>query len=253
MPSLSVIIITKNEAQDIRNCLESIKWADEIVVVDSGSTDETVNICREYTDKVWVMDWPGYGIQKNRVLQQATSDWVLSLDADEQVSAELANEIKAAIQHKNYKAFAIPFQSTYCGTAIKHGAWHTKTHIRLFQRAGAKFTDAIVHENIIINGKIGKLKNHIIHHTYKNLEEVLDKLNRYTTYGAQLRFGQGKKGGMLSAIAHASWAFWRSYLFQLGFLDGAAGLMLAISNAEYCYYRYLKLMYLNKSSIQKIS
>ena len=239
---LSAIIITKNEAHDIRDCLESVKFADEIIVLDSGSTDNTVEICQEYTDKVFGTDWPGFGIQKNRALQKATGDWVISLDADERLTPALQQEIKKAVQQNEFAAYNMPRQSLYCGKLIKHGAWHSKRHIRLFKRDAGRFDDAPVHENLIINGKIGKLANPMIHYTYKNLDEAIEKMNQYSSLSAQQRFEQGKTSGLGKAIFHGLWAFLRSYFFQLGFLDGKYGFMLAVSNAEYSYYRYAKLM-----------
>jgi len=244
MPSLSVIIITFNEAHDIRACLESVKWADEIIVLDSGSTDKTVAICKEYTAKVFVTDWPGYGIQKQRALQYAQSDWILSLDADERISSALHQALIQAINTQDYHAYKIPFHSFFCGQRIYYGAWHSKSHVRLFKRNSGHFDDAVVHENLMINGNIGKINEAIQHYTYHNLNEMLRKINDYSSAGAQLRHTQNKKGSLLTAITHALWSFAKGYIIQLGFLDGKAGFIIAVANAEYAYYRYLKLMYL---------
>ncbi|MGB6977450.1 MAG: glycosyltransferase family 2 protein [Gammaproteobacteria bacterium] len=251
MNTLSVIIITRNEAADIRYCLESVKWANEIIVLDSGSSDQTVAICREYTAKVFSTDWPGYGIQKNRALQYATSEWVLSLDADERVSDDLRHQIQTAITQNTSDAYAIPFQSRFCGQVIKWGAWRSEKHVRLFKRSQGKFSDAIVHEKLLINGQIGQLTAPILHDSYKNFEEVLEKMNCYSTYGAELRLQQGNRGGLTIALLHGIWAFIKSYCLQLGFLDGKMGFILAISIAEGSYYRYLKLMLLAKQKPQR--
>jgi glycosyltransferase involved in cell wall biosynthesis len=246
MNTLSVIIITRNEAQDIGACLESIKWANEIIVLDSGSSDETLPICRKYTRNVFSGDWPGYGIQKNRALQKATGQWVLSLDADERLSEALQLQIKTAITKNTVAAYAIPFQSRFCGKIIKWGAWRAEKHVRLFQRHKGKFTDAIVHEKLLINGPIEQLTAPIIHDSYKNFEEVLEKMNRYSTYGAQQRLAQHKRGGLTTALLHGMWAFVKSYCLQLGFLDGKMGFILAVAIAEGSYYRYLKLLLLSQ-------
>lgn len=248
MPSLSVIIIARNEAQDIRKCLESVKWANEIIVFDSGSTDGTPDICREYTAKVFETDWPGYGVQKNRALAQATSDWILSLDADEQVSEALQKEILTTInlQSSAVSAYKIPFISHYYGRPITHGDWGAEVHLRLFKRQAAHFKESPLHEKLIVNGKIGKLKAPIIHHPYQNVDEVLEKLNRYSTDGANLRQTQGKSSTFSKALVRGIWTFFRAYIIRRGFLDGREGLMLAISGAENTYYRYLKLMYLTE-------
>jgi glycosyltransferase involved in cell wall biosynthesis len=247
MPKLSVIIIAKNEAHDIRDCLESIKWADEIVVLDSGSSDGTQAICREYTDKVFETDWPGFGPQKNRALQLATGDWVLSLDADERVTEDLHQEIINAIDSTQYVGFEIPRKSIYCGKLIKYGAWHSKAHLRLVKNGHGKFNDVIVHESLVVTGKIGNLKSPIMHYTYKNLDEAIEKLNRYSSASALQRYREGKRGGLCSALLHSWWSFIYGYFLRLGFLDGKEGFMIAVSNAEYCYYRYLKLMILSST------
>lgn len=251
MTKISVTIITKNEAHDIRECLSSVQWADEIIVLDSGSTDGTPAICREYTDKVYETDWPGFGPQKNRALAHANGDWILSLDADERISLELKQEILQAIKSNDFQGYYIPRRSIYCGKLIKYGAWRSKPSIRLLRRGCGKFTDVLVHENIIVDGKVSKLKNPIIHYTYQNLEEVIEKINRYSTDSALQRFKNNKHGSFWNAITHGLWAFIYSYFFQLGFLDGKEGCMLAISNAEYSYYRYLKLMFLAQDNRQE--
>ena len=253
MQSLSVTIITKNEAHDIRECLQSVQWANEIIVLDSGSTDDTVAICREYTDKVMVTDWPGYGVQKNRALQQASGDWVLSLDADERVSEALQAEIKAILAAApdaattGYVAYAIPRLSTYCGKIIRYGDWHKDYCKRLFRRGQARFQDAQVHESLEVQGKLGKLAAPLLHNTFKDLEEMLDKLNQFSSLSAGMRQQQGRSASLLTAIVHGAWTFVRGYIFRLGFLDGREGFVLAVSNAEGSYYRYLKLLYLRIS------
>jgi glycosyltransferase involved in cell wall biosynthesis len=246
-PTLSVIIITKNEEHDIRDCLESITWADEVVVLDSGSTDNTLKIAKKYTDKVYSsVDWQGFGIQKNRVLAYASSDWVLSLDADERVSDALRQEIQKAIQSEYIFIFKIPRLSSYCGKFIRHSGWWPDYVIRLFKRGEASFSDDLVHERLVFEGEANKLIAPLVHITYKDLNEVIVKINHYSSLGAKNSYQKGKRGSLASAIIHGIWAFIRTYIFRAGFLDGAEGFMLAISNAETTYYRYLKLFYLSK-------
>lgn len=245
--SLSVIVITKNEAESIRACLQSVSWADEIVVLDSGSSDDTVAICREYTDKVVVTDWPGFGPQKNRALDLACSDWVLSLDADERVSAELRHELQAAMAAPgNCTAFKIPRLSSYCGRFMRHSGWWPDYVTRLFKRGSARFSSDLVHERLIVEGATGVLKPPLLHETYRDLEEVLDKINTYSTAGAHMLRQKGKKAGLTSAVSHGLWAFARTYFLRRGFLDGREGFMLAVSNAEVTYYRYLKRALMEK-------
>lgn len=246
-PTLSVIIITKNEEHDIRDCLESVAWADEVVVLDSGSTDNTLKIAKEYTDKVYSsVDWQGFGVQKNRVLAYASNDWILSLDADERVSDALRQEIQKAIQSRNILIFKIPRLSSYCGKFIKHSGWWPDYVIRLFKRGEASFSNDLVHERLVFEGDTNKLTEPLIHITYKDLNEVIVKINHYSSLGAKNSYQKGKRGSLTNAIVHGSWAFFRTYIFRAGFLDGAEGFMLAFSNAETTYYRYLKLFYLSK-------
>ena len=247
--SLSVIIITKNEEQNMRGCLEAVSWADEIIVVDSGSTDNTVAICKELGAKALVMDWPGFGPQKNRALALATGDWVLSLDADERVSAELRLEIQSAVAHPGENlAFRMPRSSSYCGRAMRHSGWWPDYITRLFKRGHARFSDNLVHERLIVNGKTGTLKQPLLHEAFRDLEQVLQKLNDYSTTGAMMLHRQQRKASLGIAILHGLWTFVRTYLLRAGFLDGRQGFMLAVSNAEGAYYRYLKAVLLQEKN-----
>lgn len=245
---LSVIIITKNEEKNIKVCLDSVTWADEIVVLDSGSTDDTVAICKQYTDKVYETDWMGFGHQKNRALKYASGDWVLSLDADEWISPELKTEILMRIQKPdNHVAFEMPRLSSYCGQYIHHSGWWPDYVTRLCRRDKALFSEKIVHEKLIVDGNVGRLSNHIMHASFKDLEHVLTKLNRYSTDSASLLQAEGKNSSLLKAILHGMWSFIQTYIVRAGFLDGRMGFVLAVSNAEGTYYKYLKLMMLKNN------
>ena len=246
MPSLSVIIITKNEENNIRKCLESVKWADEIIVLDSGSTDNTVPICREYTVNVIITDWPGYGPQKNRALSKASKEWVFSIDADEWMTKTLQTEITHIIQTKSLTAYAVRRRNIYWGHMIQHGEVGNDWVIRLFKRGHAKFTNDLVHERIIPEGKIGKLKQSIHHNTYTSFEDLLARINTYTTISAKQKHEKGEKAGLTKIITHSLWAFLKSYVIRSGWRDGRVGFLSAISSAESCYYRYAKLWLLNK-------
>jgi glycosyltransferase involved in cell wall biosynthesis len=249
MPPLSVIIITKNEETHISDCLASIAWCNEIIVVDCGSTDNTVARCQKYTDNVFVVDdWQGFGVQKNRALAKATGEWVLSIDADERVTATLQQEIKHAITHATYTAFRMPRKSHYCGRWIKHSGWTPDFVTRLFRRDCARFSDDIIHEKVqVLQGDIGTLKMPLLHYSFNSLEEVLEKINSYSSANAHKHFKQGKKSSLTKAIFHGLWSFVRTYILRAGFLDGREGFMLAVSNAEGTYYRYLKLMFLQEN------
>ena len=248
---LSVIVITKNEAQHVARCLQSVAWADEIIVLDSGSDDDTVNICKRFTEQVFVTDWPGFGPQKQRALDKAQHDWVLSLDADEEVSDALKQEIQTAMLHADINGFEIPRLSSYCGKEIKHAGWWPDRVLRLFKRDKGHFTDDVVHERVLVAGKIQRLKSPILHEAFVDPEEVLHKINSYSSLGAQKLFSQGKNASVGLAIGKGFWTFIRTYFLKAALLDGAEGLMLAISNAEGSYYKYLKLRHLVKQQLQK--
>lgn len=247
MTHLSVIIITCDAEQHIENCLKSVEWADEIIVVDSGSKDETINICRQYTQHIFsYTDWQGFGVQKNRALSHATGDWILSIDADEQISVALRSEIQHAITQSTYSAWIIPRLSRYCGRWIYH-SWGKDYVLRLFRRHCAQFSNDLVHEKVIIQqGLTGKLLAPLLHFSFNSVEEVLQKINVYSTASAQMQFQRQKKSSLTRAVIHGLWAFLRSYILKRGFLDGREGFILAVSNAEGTYYRYIKLMYLQE-------
>lgn len=240
-PRLSVILIVRDEAEVVGDCLESVKWADEIVVLDSGSRDDTVAICRRYTDKVQVTDWPGFGPQKNRALTTATGDWVLSIDADERVTPELRAEIEQALSSPVADAYEMPRLSSYLGQPMRHGGWWPDYVTRLFRRGSARFSDAAVHETVQVEGRTGRLKSHLVHLSFRRVEQVVGKMDSYSTAAAHAMAARGKTAGVGSAVLHGFFAFLRTYLLRAGFLDGRLGLVLAISNAEGAFYKYLKL------------
>lgn len=248
--SLSVIIIAKNEAADIRDCLASVAWADEIVVVDAGSTDATAAICREMGARVQVSEeWPGFGPQKNRALSMATHEWVLSLDADERVAPELRAEIEGVMQQESaLPAYDIPRLSSYCGRFMRHSGWYPDYVTRLFRRGSARFSDDLVHERLLVEGEVGRLRSELIHLAFDSMEEVLRKMDQYSTAGAQRMHAQGRNATLAGAVLRGWWSFMRTYFLRLGFLDGREGFMLALSNAEGTYYRYAKLIQLNRKS-----
>jgi glycosyltransferase involved in cell wall biosynthesis len=250
MARLSVIIITKNEEANIRACLESVAWADEIVVVDSGSSDATVDICRELGAAVYLHDWKGFGVQKNCALSYASQEWVLSIDADELVTNELRTSIEAAVgQRKNeFSAYEISRLSSYCGQFMRHSGWYPDHIVRVFKRDAAHFSEDLVHERLLVKGKIGLLDGELLHHPFDNFEAVLRKIDHYSSAGATMMQQRGSQASLAGAILRGLWSFIRTYFLRAGFLDGREGFMLAVSNAEGTYYRYLKLMLLNKKS-----
>lgn len=240
--SLSVLIITKNSAETIEMCLKSVSFAQEIIVLDSGSTDNTVEICRKYTSHVFQTDWPGFGPQKNRALEKATGEWIFSIDSDEWVDDTLKNELLAAMQHDSATVFSVPRRNQYCGQWVRHGDVGRDRVTRLFKRGSARFTDDIVHEYIITDQPIKKLNAFLFHNSYRSLSELMSRMDRYTTLSAEIRYKKGKKTSFSKALFSSLWAFIRSYFIRAGFLDGKIGFIVAVSSAESSYYRHLKLM-----------
>jgi glycosyltransferase involved in cell wall biosynthesis len=246
---LSVVVITKNEEALIGRCLESVSWADERIVVDSGSTDRTLEICRSLGAQVHVTpDWPGPGPQRNRAIDLSSGEWILALDADEWVPTALRDEIAALLRSTpDAVAYRIPRLSSYCGRYLRHGGWWPDCVSRLFRRGAARYGGGIVHDHLIVEGRLGTLREHLLHEAFTDLDEVLSKLNSYSSWGAQSLRDKGRSGGIATAVAHGVWTFVRTYLLHAGFLDGREGFLLAVSNAEGAYYKYVKLMLLART------
>ncbi len=252
---LSVIIITKNESSNIRRCLNSITWADEIVIVDSGSEDDTLKICEEFNCRIERSDWPGFGPQKNKALDLASGDWILSIDADEEVTPALQQEIQTLLQNESTAAaWEIDRKSNYCGKFLNHSGWSPDYVLRLFQKNVGRFSNDIVHERILIKDpriKIARLKSSLLHYPMPGFEQAIDKMNLYSTLSANDKFKRGERSSLFKAIARGFWTFFRVLILQRGFLDGKHGFMLAISNAGGTYYKYVKLSHLYDSDQQK--
>jgi glycosyltransferase involved in cell wall biosynthesis len=237
---LSAILVVKNEAHCLERCLRSVSSvADEIIVLDSGSTDETVSIARSFGAKVEIVDWPGFGEQKNRALRRASGEWVLAVDADEHLTPELAASIRAAIESPDntVNGYFIRYLNTWCGKPVYFGDWSRKRHLRLFRRASAHFTDSLVHEHVICPPPHETLDGLMIHDTVATEAEAEDKCRRYAALSAQDLAALGR-GGLWSALTHSVWTFLRGFLLKGGFLDGAAGWKLAVANAKGTWLRY---------------
>ena len=246
---MTVAIITKNEAHNLAACLASISFADQIVVVDSGSTDSTVDLAKQFGAEVTVHpDWQGFGIQKGRALALARCDWVLSIDADERVSPALKSEIQKILVAPKFSAYSMPRLSSFCGQYMRHSGWYPDRVLRLFRRGSAQFSQELVHERVLTQAAVGQLENHLTHETYRDMGQMLRKSDAYSTAGAAEMFNQGKSASLASAVAHAFWAFIRTYFLRRGFLDGRLGFVLAISVSQTTYYRYVKLWMLRKTA-----
>jgi len=244
--TLSVIVITKNEAAHIEACLASVAFASEWIVVDSASSDNTAERARKFGARVVASDdWPGFGVQKQRALDRATGRWVLSIDADERVSPELAARIAAVVGgvagSEPFAAYELDRLSQMSGRWIRHGDWYPDRVVRLFLRDRARFSADLVHERVVVDGPVGRLGGDLLHYTMPTFEDALAKMNRYSSGRAADRLAAGGRGGVGPALAHAAWAFVRSYVIRRGFLDGAAGFIVASYIAEGTWWRYLKV------------
>ncbi len=242
--SLAVVIVAKNEAGRIGECIASAAFADEVLVLDSGSTDRTAEIAAESGARVVVTDWPGYGPQVARGFAMARSDWVFSLDADERITPALQAELLAAIAGEAFDGYRVPRWSEFCGRVMRHGGWRPDHTLRLGRRLASGFSNDFLHAHMTVAGRIGTLQASLVHLSYPDVDDVLEKLARYSSGSARDMNAKGRTASLSKAIAHALFAFVRTYLLKLGFLDGRHGLMLAIYNAEYAYYKYVKLMFM---------
>lgn len=242
---LSVIVITKNEAHNLARCLDSVVGlADEIIVLDSGSDDETVEIAKRYTSRVYVAPWEGYGLQKQRALSYATGQWVLNLDADESVDAKLRESITRAIASDEQDAYRIPIQMCFYGKRLKFSSSPSR-HVRLFKRMGANYSNAIVHEKVLLpqDSRIGKIKEPILHHSFKDISQMIQKLDKYSSYSAKIKLEKRQKTTISMACLSSFWMFFRCYFLQLGMLDGKMGLLFAVYHANASFYRAVKQVY----------
>jgi len=250
MKKLSVIVITRNEAKNIRECLESVRWADEIIVVDARSSDATVEICRGFTERIFVRDWPGFAAQKQFALDQASCEWVLSIDADERVTPALQQEIRAVLgdiahQHDGYY---MPRLSYFLGKKITHSGWYPGYQLRLFKRDLTKVSTSRVHEGFLVAGSVGYLQSDLLHFTHPSVEESLDRMNRYSSLEALDRFERKKTKRVrwYDFIVHPFSAFARQFFVHQGFRDGVQGFILALISGTVKMALYMKLWELQR-------
>jgi glycosyltransferase involved in cell wall biosynthesis len=237
---LSAIIITHNEAANLPDCLASLSFCDEIVVVDQGSDDDTAGIAVRAGAKVVAKpDFAGFGQQKQAALDAATGDWVLSIDADERVPEELAREIGAAIAAGVHDAYRINRRTFFLGRFLKHGGWYPDRVLRLARRSGARFTSDAVHERLEVSGSVSDLQTDMLHMSYRTVDDVLTKQRRYALLSAQARRARGAQGGLAAALVRSVFAFVKGYVLQLGLLDGSRGLVAAMARAQETFWRYL--------------
>ena len=251
---ISVCIICKNEETKIKKCLESVLWADEIIIVDAGSSDKTLDIVKNYTSNIHIRDdWQGFGLQRRRAEELATNDWLFTLDSDEVVSEELAQEIRNAVNHATTnQVFSVNRLTHFCGQFIYHSGWYPDRIARIYNKNHYRYNDKMVHESLncidMTNGekaKIHALKSSLIHYTFSNLSDYLAKRNRYAEAWAEQRFKRGKKGSLLKGFLAACFAFFRHYILRRGFLDGKVGVLIAMIQFQYTFNKYAILAYKN--------
>ncbi len=239
VPRLSLIVIARNEEGSIGRCLRSASFADEAVVVVNHSTDKTADIARVLGAKVIeTPDWPGFGPQKNRALDAASGDWVLSLDADEWVESALAQEIQAAIERADANAYEMPRRSRFCGEVVHHSGWWPDYVTRLWRRGRGRFADVTVHEHVVVDGRTARLKQPIEHDAIADLEDARSKAARYAKAAASELAAQGKHSSNAKAMFRAAGAFLRTFIWRAGFLDGATGWRVARYNADYTFRKW---------------
>ncbi len=245
MARLCVAVIARDEERDLPGCLESVTLGAElveqiVVVVDATTTDRTAELARAAGAKVFVRPWPGFAAQRTFALEQATAEWVLFLDADERCSKELAAALPAALADAQAQGYSIPFETWAFGARLRHGGFARESHLRLFRRQAARFPAKAVHEGAVVEGQVRPLAAPIVHHTYDSLEDYFEKFNRYTSDAAKERYAAGARLGLLSVLRWP-WGFFRRYVLQLGFLDGWAGLLMALLSGLYDFVKVAKL------------
>jgi glycosyltransferase involved in cell wall biosynthesis len=246
MSRLSVIIITFNQEAHIIPCLESVKWADEIVLVDSGSTDNTLTLARSYTDRIFTIDWPGFGAAKNFALDQATGDWILSVDTDERVPEALRVEIQGVIKRGGpHDGYRVPRKNYFAGRWVKHLGWYPDYIVRLFRRGAGRFRERAVHEEVLVAGSVGFLNTPLEHYSYTSVSDYLARQERYARLAAQEMLREGRRPRAGDLLWRPAAHFVKLYVLRLGFLEGRLGYTLALLSSLYNFlkYYYLRELY----------
>jgi glycosyltransferase involved in cell wall biosynthesis len=237
------VVITLNEEERLRACLESVAWADEIVVVDAESHDKTVQIAREFTDRVVIRPWPGFAAQKNFALELARSDWILSLDADEEVSPALREEIARVVADPAAgDGYAVPRRNIFWGRWVRHGGLYPDWQVRLFRRGRARFLERDVHESVRVEGRVGRLDGALLHRSYRDVADFLARADRYSTLAAEEWVRSGRPARARDLLLRPVGRFLGMYVLRLGCLDGWRGLLLATLYAYYVGMRAAKIL-----------
>jgi glycosyltransferase involved in cell wall biosynthesis len=245
--SISAILITLNEEKNLAKCLESLIFCKEIIIVDGGSSDQTVEIAKSYAAKVFVeAEWRGFGIQKSIALSKAQNEWVFSIDADEIASAELKSSICRAIEENNFAGFYINRRNKFLGRWMRHGGWHPDMVLRLAKRKECFFDETPIHERLLVRGSTSRLEGDLLHDSYPTIESILNKQARYSIVSAQLKSTQRRNFPAYSAFTRALWSFLHNYFLRLGFLDGNEGLIAAVSKSQETFWKYAATSYQEK-------
>jgi len=237
----SAVIVTKDEESNIQDAIESIKDFSEIIVIDSFSSDRTVDICKKYTEKVFQEEWQGYSKQKQKGINRASMPWVLILDADERLTSELRTEISLSLENKNHSGFYIPRKNFFLGRWIRHGGWWPDYTLRLFRKDRSFMEEREVHEKVVVRGSTGYLKNPMEHHTSKSLSDFIKKLENYSTLSAREMGQKDFMPGIFSLILRPLFTFFKMFFLRKGFLDGKYGLILSLLYSYYTFSKYTKI------------
>jgi glycosyltransferase involved in cell wall biosynthesis len=241
MAKVSTVIITYNEEHNLRKLLPMLFWCDEIIIVDSGSTDQTLALCKFYNCKIFYRKFEGYGVQKKYALSLAKNDWILSLDADEVLSKELIAEIREEMNKPSADGYYIPMVFVFLGTEFRYGKESLRYILRLFNRTRGNFSDDIVHEQIMVDGNCKKLSGNIYHYSYRDLAQYFEKFNRYSTLGAEVAYTRGKKRSLAAVLFALPLNFLKYYFIEMNFMNGWSGFYWAILSSFYHFAKYIKL------------
>ena len=241
-PKISVYMITYNNERTVERALKSVTWADEIVVVDSFSQDKTVEICRKFTDKVFQREWPGHQSQYQYAADLTTHPWIMFVDADEEVSQELAEEIRRQIDGRaeNIDGFFVYRRTYYLGRWIQYGGWYPDGEIRLYRRERGRWEGGL-HAKVVVDGMVRFLKHQYLHYTYRNISDQIQTIDKYSRIAAEDLIQRGEKFSLFKLLFHPPFRFVKEYLFKLGFRDGLPGLIIIASTMYYVFIKYAKL------------
>lgn len=245
---LSVTIITLNEEQNIRDCLESVRFADEVIVVDSGSRDRTLDIAGKFNVKIFQEAWQGFSGTKNSAQEKAQGPWILNIDADERVTPALREEIRRILREgSDYAGFKVPRKNYFCGQWIRHGGWHPNYQLRLYRKEAGRFAPREVHEQAEVRGPVGTLVNPLEHYTYRSISDYLRRMDRYADLSARQYLQEGRRIGWPAILFRSWFTFFQMWILKWGCLDGVNGLVLAVLYSQYTFIKYAKLKEMEKA------